>query len=32
MLKPFLPEASKKIQELIRKNKKPEAPLFLRKE
>lgn len=30
-LEPFLPETSKKIQELIRENKKPENPLFLRK-
>jgi len=30
-LEPFLPETSKKIQELIKENKKPEAPLFLRK-
>jgi len=32
MLEPLLPETSKKIQELIRTNKKPEQPLFLRKE
>ena len=32
MLEPFLPETSKKIQELIRNNKKPEQPLFLRKD
>lgn len=31
-LEPLLPETSKKIQELIRENKKPENPLFLRKE
>lgn len=31
-LEPLLPETSKKIQELIRENKKPETPLFLRKE
>jgi len=31
-LEPLLPETSKKIQELIRENKKPESPLFLRKE
>jgi methionyl-tRNA synthetase len=31
-LEPFLPETSKKIQELIKQNKKPETPLFLRKE
>lgn len=31
-LEPFLPETSIKIQELIRENKKPENPLFLRKE
>lgn len=30
-IEPFLPETSKKIQELIRENKKPENPLFLRK-
>lgn len=32
LLQPFLPETSKKIQELIKENKKPEAPLFLRKD
>ncbi len=32
MLYPILPETSKKIQELIKANKKPEQPLFLRKE
>jgi methionyl-tRNA synthetase len=31
-LRPFLPETSKKIEILIRENKKPETPLFLRKE
>jgi methionyl-tRNA synthetase len=31
-LEPLLPETAKKIQELIRENKKPEKPLFLRKE
>ena len=31
-IEPFLPETSRKIQELIRENKKPESPLFLRKE
>jgi methionyl-tRNA synthetase len=31
-LRPFLPETSQKIQELILNNKKPEAPLFMRKE
>jgi methionyl-tRNA synthetase len=31
-LESILPETSKKIQELIRENKKPETPLFLRKE
>ena len=31
-LEPLLPETSSKIQELIRENKKPETPLFLRKE
>lgn len=30
-LEPFLPETSLKIQELIKQNKKPESPLFLRK-
>jgi methionyl-tRNA synthetase len=30
-LEPILPETSKKIQELIKSNKKPETPLFLRK-
>lgn len=30
-LEPFLPETSKKIKELIKANKKPETPLFLRK-
>ena len=32
MLRPALPETAKKIQELIKKNKKPDQPLFLRKE
>ncbi|MBP6912657.1 MAG: methionine--tRNA ligase [Candidatus Pacebacteria bacterium] len=31
-LEPILPETSKKIQTLIRENKKPETPLFLRKD
>ena len=31
-LAPFLPETSEKIVELIKQNKKPEKPLFLRKE
>ncbi|MBP7006899.1 MAG: methionine--tRNA ligase [Candidatus Pacebacteria bacterium] len=31
-LRPFLPETSKKIEELIKENKKPETPLFLRKD
>ena len=31
-LAPFLPETFKKIQELIKENKKPEEPLFLRKD
>ena len=31
MLEPMLPETSLKIQELIKQNKKPETPLFLRK-
>ena len=29
---PIMPETAKKIQELIKENKKPEQPLFLRKE
>lgn len=32
MLNPLMPETSKKIQELIKENKKPTEPLFLRKE
>lgn len=32
MLEPLLPETSKIIQELIKSNKKPENPLFLRKD
>lgn len=32
LLEPILPKTSKKIQELIKENKKPEKPLFLRKE
>lgn len=31
-LEPLLPETSKKIQKLIKENKKPETPLFLRKD
>ncbi|MFA6585876.1 MAG: methionine--tRNA ligase [Candidatus Paceibacterota bacterium] len=31
-IEPALPETSQKIQELIRENKKPEKPLFLRRE
>ncbi len=31
-LEPILPETSKKIKELIKENKKPEQPLFLRKD
>ena len=30
-IEPMLPETSKKIQDLIKQNKKPEQPLFLRK-
>jgi methionyl-tRNA synthetase len=30
-IEPMLPETSQKIQELIKQNKKPETPLFLRK-
>ncbi len=32
LLEPFLPETSTKIKELIKANKSPEAPLFLRKD
>lgn len=32
MLAPLLPETSKKIQDLIKQNKKPEEPLFMRKD
>ncbi len=32
MLEPFLPETSKKMIEIIKVNKKPEVPLFLRKD
>ena len=32
MLEPIMPETSEKIQKLIRDNKKPEKPLFLRKD
>ena len=32
MLNPIMPETSAKIKELIKKNKAPETPLFLRKE
>mgnify|MGYP001584406068 FL=1 len=31
-LKPFLPETAEKIKKLIKENKKPEKPLFLRKD
>jgi len=31
-IEPALPETSQKIQELIKENKKPEQPLFLRKD
>lgn len=31
-LKPFLPETSLKIENLIKENKKPETPLFMRKD
>ena len=31
-LQPVMPETSEKIQNLIQQNKKPETPLFLRKE
>jgi methionyl-tRNA synthetase len=31
-LEPLLPETAKKIQQLIKENKKPETPLFLRKD
>jgi methionyl-tRNA synthetase len=32
MLNPLMPETNAKLKELIRENKKPEVPLFLRKE
>lgn len=32
MLNPLMPETSKKIKELVKANKMPEAPLFLRKD
>jgi methionyl-tRNA synthetase len=32
MLHPLLPETNEKLKKLIRENKKPEAPLFLRKD
>jgi len=32
MLNPVMPETSEKLKKLIRENKKPESPLFLRKE
>jgi hypothetical protein len=32
MLNPILPETSSKIKTLIKENKIPQAPLFLRKE
>lgn len=32
MLEPMLPETSEKLKKLIKENKKPQAPLFLRKE
>lgn len=32
MLNPIMPETSKKIKALVKANKSPEAPLFLRKE
>ncbi|MFA6397911.1 MAG: methionine--tRNA ligase [Candidatus Paceibacterota bacterium] len=32
ILNPLMPETSEKLKELIQKNKKPEQPLFLRKE
>ncbi len=32
MLEPIIPETAKKIQKLIKENKKPETPLFLRKD
>ena len=31
-LEPILPETSKKIIEIMKSNKKPETPLFIRKE
>jgi methionyl-tRNA synthetase len=32
MLNPVMPETNEKLKKLIRANKKPEVPLFLRKE
>jgi methionyl-tRNA synthetase len=32
MLNPILPETSVKIKELVKENKSPESPLFLRKD
>ena len=32
MLNPVMPETNEKLKKLIRENKKPEEPLFLRKE
>ncbi|MDB5194207.1 MAG: methionyl-tRNA synthetase, methionyl-tRNA synthetase [Parcubacteria group bacterium] len=32
MLNPLMPDTSKKIKQLVKANKKPEAPLFLRKD
>jgi methionyl-tRNA synthetase len=31
MLNPVMPETNEKLKKLIKENKKPEAPLFLRK-
>ena len=32
MLNPIMPETNEKLKKLIKENKKPEMPLFLRKE
>jgi len=32
MLNPLMPETNSKLKKLIKENKKPETPLFLRKE
>jgi hypothetical protein len=32
MLNPMMPETNSKLKQLIKENKKPEVPLFLRKD